>query len=268
MFLVPVKSDVTYQWLITKTSIKTAFSLGYKPNEIKANLSALTRFPLPESVISRVDSWYEDFSSLRAKRALVLIANERNKNILDNLPLLKIHILAKPSDNVFIMNPDTEIEWRNILTYTGFDMLGATEGPKFESEPENKVFKDIKPMPTLPGDREIPYDRQRVETALATASDKIALSFIKAGVLIDRKEFPITAIEGLFFQEKLKAINSAIDEDKLIYTEYIDKEAMIIKPIKVTKEVDHYTLVTTNGEISVDKIWKVAVLPSFVRDSL
>ncbi len=268
-FLSPLKADRKNQWAIDKSSMKSAFSFGYTNEDVKCFLKDLSTLPIPESINQRIDGWYESFCSLRAMRALVLVADEKNARVIENLPLLKVHILMHPAENVFLMNPDTEYAWRNILSYSGFDMLGDTEGACFmPREKEGNTFiSQVDFPPDLPAMREIAYDRTKVETEMECAHNLIERRLVASGIaLSDCSSLGIEKIEGLFFQEKMRAIEKAINDDALLYIQFADNREKIVKPLSISKKEDCSILNAKDGKIVLDKIWKVAVLPLFAKE--
>lgn len=265
LFLKPVKTDIVNQWLIDKNTIKNGFSLGYTPKEIIGILSSITKFPIPDTVISRLDGWYQAFNALRVQNALILISDEKNSRILDNLPLMQIHILSKPASNVYIMNPDTEDEWRKILTYSGYDMLGNTAGIPISSEAISYPFTDSSALPVLNRERTILFAGNIEKKYLKECTNNIQRIFIEHGIFLKTEEMPdISIIEGFYFQEKLRVINEAISSDQLLYMEWLDNRYDLVMPIAIIKKDESTLLDTDKGTISVDKIWKIALLPEYI----
>lgn len=264
LFLSPIKADIANQWGITKSSMRNAFSLGYTNKDAKEFLSSVSQFPLSSTIEARIDSWYESFLSLRAKKAFVLIANDRTEKILENLPLMKIHIIERIG-NVFIMNPDTEAEWRNILTYTGFDMLGNTECGYAKGDTQRVSLISLPTLPQLPMARDIPYRKAEHMALIENAENPIIRAYIESGLRIDSLD-DIRMIDGLFFQEKLKLIDEAIDEAKILYLEYADGKHEFIRPISIEKDKEIYCVTANGTKRCIDRIWKVALLDSFIKE--
>lgn len=262
----PEKADVTVLWTLTRKSLKSAFSLGYKPTEIKEILNSISREALPDTLDARIDGWYESFSSLTAERGVILTSDSRNAKMLDSLPLLKIHILSHPSENIFIMNPSTEEEWRRVLQFSGFDMLGETKGWEMhrpEREPE--FVKYAVPAP-LKAKREVPFSKNLRKMLLASSGNKLRRMLVESGFIFteDAKEF-VETVEGLYYQEKLRTINEAIIENDNLYIETAKGTIAIEKPLSIEKSEDCLTLITDSRSYNVDKIWKVGRLPGYIK---
>lgn len=262
----PEKADVSQQWAITRKSLKSAFSMGYMPDEIKNMLSCLSSESLPDTLSSRIDSWYESFRALTAERGVILTADSRNSKILDSLPLLKLHILSHPSENIFIMNPSTEEEWRRVLHFSGFDMLGETKGWEMHRPEKERTFALYGKIKSLKREREIPFSKSLRKILLSSAKSPLRRLLVETGFIFteEAKEF-VDIVEGLYYQEKLRMITSAIQDKDMIYIESIDSSIRIERPIELIKNESSAYLKTDRGEYSVATIWKIGVLPGFIR---
>lgn len=262
----PEKADVTLQWAITRKSLRSAFSMGYTPEEIISILSEVSKEELPPTLISRIDSWYRSFSSLTAERGVILTAESRNAKILESLPLLKIHILSHPSENIFIMNPSTEEEWRRILSFSGFDMLGETKGWEMHRPDKDPMFTGYSELERLPEKREIPFSRALRKALLAGRPSKLRRMLIESGFIFnsDIKE-SVDTIEGFYYQEKLRLILDAIQNNEMLYIERIGCEAEIIRPLELEKREDTAILSSDNGKYDVSRFWKTGKLPLYIR---
>lgn len=266
LFCQPEKADVTVLWTLTRKSLKSAFSLGYKPSDIKQILSEISIEALPETLSQRIDGWYGSFSSLTAERGVILTADSRNAKMLDSLPLLKIHILSHPSENIFIMNPSTEEEWRRVLHFSGFDMLGETKGWEMHRpEREPQFIRYSSPDP-LKNRREVPFSKSLRRMLLSNAKNKLRRLLVESGFIFteDAVEFADT-VEGLYFQEKLRTINEAIQEGANLYMESATGSITIEKPLEIEKSEESLTLKTASKSFDIAKLWKVGKLPCYIK---
>ena len=252
-FATPVTADRTNEWKLTRESLKTAFSLGFTPGDVIAELRNVSSFPIPDTVLPRLDLWYSSYRGLRPMRAMILAADERNARIIDALPTMKMHIIE-----------NTEPLWRRALENAGFDMMGPTEGPGF--------IKDGKETPSLPcpsfsravipPDREIPFDIKERDRLLLTASTPMERALILSGFIPSGGELDsIEMVNGLYYQEKMRLIHASEEGSKL-YAEFTDGTVLIGRAMKTDDE--HITIL--GKTIDAAKIWKVAMLPLSVRD--
>ena len=267
LYATPVRADSTTEWKLTKASMKTAFSLGITPDEAAGKLEELSSFPLPESLRPRISLWHRSFLSVRAQRALILQADERNARIIDALPTLRMHIIGKIGETIFLMDDSTEGLWRRALENAGFDMLGPTEGPAFEKAQERRIqiapsdFRGI----TLPEEREIPFSAQRRNELLAASDSPLRTALINSGFITDSEEETpsVDMVNGLYYQEKMRLIAAAEHDGQKIYLESLDGSAIIGHP----RHLEESFISLSGIRIDAAKAWKAAILPPSVKDS-
>lgn len=258
LFAHPVKSDVVDQWMITKSSAKAAFSMGLTPDGIISTLKGLAGSTVPDTVEMRLRSWFGSFSSIRPQRALILSVDSSIVGILDSLPLLSIHIQERIGSNVFVMNPDTEYEWRKVLRYAGFDMVGRTEGSMLSSRGEAALFSPTPPVMQIPPRRMVAEDETKREK-LAEGLSFLEKAFVLSGV--PEHEEP-DVVDGLCYQEKLRIIESAKDGSRCLYIEMTDGTMEIGPVLEYSREEG--TVRMENGCYPRDRIWKAALLPAYI----
>ena len=267
LYATPVSSDTTVQWKLTKASLKTAFSHGLTPDDVCRRLERIASYALPETIEPRITGWYSSYSSIKAERALVLTADERNARIIDALPTLKMHILGKLGENIFLMDSTTEPLWRRALENGGFDMLGPTSGPRFMDEEEERA--PLPPsaftIPAIPEEREVPYDGKMREMLLKASDSPLRTALIASGFIVsESQETPKAEMEnGLYYQEKMRLIHASISDGTKLYLEFPDGSTLIGK---AEKEEDG-NIAILGRSIDPAKVWKAARLPLSVRDS-
>ena len=263
LFAEPLKADVSEQWAITRTSAKAAFSMGMTDKDIMKELKRISREALPEMIGGRISSWYGSFSALRCMRALVIISDDKNARVMDALPTFQVHVLAKPSSNVFLMNPETEEEWRKILRTAGFDMLGRTEGWELKEKALPPALEETA-SPLIPEERAVPFDAALRSDMIHKADSALMEALIESGfILSPDTEIPhVDMILGLYYQEKARLVASIEGRKAKLYAEKADGSVIIGRAVK-SAEPGH---VTVNGlDIDIAKIWKAAELPLSVR---
>ena len=267
LYAAPVSSDTTVQWKLTKASLKTAFSLGLTPDDVCVRLRRIASYELPETIEPRISGWYSSYSSIKAERALILTADERNARIIDALPTLKMHILGKLGENIFLMDSTTEPLWRRALENGGFDMLGPTSGPRFMEDEEERAL--LPPsgfsVPEIPEEREVPYDGDTRKKLLDTSDSPLRTALIASGFIVSESQETPDAemVNGLYYQEKMRLIHAAIADGEKLYLEFPDGSTLIGR---AEKEEDG-NIAILGRSIDPAKVWKAARLPLSVRDS-
>lgn len=259
-FLKPIKTDTITQWIVDKSTLRSSFSMGYTPAEVISNLQEISLYPLPGTLLSRLEGWYAQFRTIQLKRALVLVTDEKNSRILDSLPLFRRHILSKPAENVFLLNPESESEWRKILNYSGYDMLTDTIGEQFVTKHESKALKSYDSLMPLPVKRDVEFNNEKYKSLLnnaESATDKLLFSY---GMF---EPIEISMVEGLYFQEKMRVIQDSISKERLLFIEDIESMIDIVSPKEIIHSDDFFILETDKGSLIIDKLWLVAMLPEW-----
>ena len=259
LFAEPLKADVSEQWVITRTSAKAAFSMGMTDKEILKELRRISREALPDMIAGRISSWYGSFSALRCMRALMIISDDKNARVMDALPTFQVHVLAKPSPNVFIMDPRTEEEWRKILRTAGFDMLGRTEGWELREKEAPRTLS-ASSVAAIAEERAVPFNSAARSAMLENADSTLMKAMIESGFILSQDtELPhIDMVLGLYYQEKLRLVSSLIGRNAKLYAEMADGSTAIGRAVKAGEQ-DH---VNVDGlDIDIAKIWKAASLP-------
>ena len=266
LFASPIMTDTTTEWKITKSAMKAAFSLGMNPENVKSILTGISSFPLPETLYPRISGWYSSFSSLKAERVLVLKADERNARIIDALPTIKVHVAGKLDENIFLMNIETEALWRRALENAGFDMLGPTTGPHFDiqKKDEKSIPQSSFTAPKLGYEREIPYTPEMMAKQMESTDDPIRKALINSGFIVSEEESTpsVDTVNGLYYQEKMRIVHTALNEGMKLYAEFADGSVLVGKPSKADDE----KILILDHEVDPAKIWKAAVFPKSVRD--
>ena len=266
LYAEPVLSDTTSEWKLTRLSMKTAFSASLTPDEIKEKIASLSSFRLPETLLSRISGWHESWEALKAERAIILRADERNARIIDALPTMQMHILSKIGENAFIMNPETEELWRRALQNAGFDMLGTTTGPQFQNKEEHLMIIPSSKFkaPKINEERTIPFRKEERQALLATTHDPWRRILINSGIIVDEaiKTPELETVNGLYYQEKMRIINHAIAEKRKLYLEFADGTVLTGYAEKTDEG-----FALSDKSFDADKVWKAGILPYSVIDS-
>ena len=265
LYASPVMTDRTTEWRITKQSAKAAFSLSLTPEKIKESLSGVSSYAIPETIYPRIALWYSSYSSLSASRALILVCDERNARILDALPTLQMHIEKKLSDTIYIMKRDTEALWRRALENAGFDMLGRTEGPQFKTEEKGaEIIQSSFTRPAIREERAVPFNRELKEKLILSSPSPFVKALAISGFITRENEsieLP-EMVNGLYYQEKMRLIRKAEDENLKIYAEFIDGSALVGH----VRKADDESILILGKTVEQCKIWKTAILPVSIRD--
>ena len=266
-FALPLKADSLNQWTITKKSIKSALDSGMKKEEILSNLSSFSSSPLSPVIEERLSLWCEEYERITIERAVLINTEERVSRIIRLIPQMQSYIISNPSPNLFVMDGEKEEEWREMLAASGFDMLPVTKGPEFSKPHTSESIVPLPPSPTLPFERDVDYDKEEYCKILNNSKSFLQKCFVSSHAVFSSKtELKLDWIDGLEYREKrdrvLRAIN---DQDNLIIMD-INEDPRIVRPIRLIEREDGDDLITERETLDLSKIWKVAAVPSYIRN--
>ena len=123
LYTFPSLVDTMVTLEMNRDSIRNGFDSSLTADDIIASFAGCN---VSAGVENRIRAWWEDYNSVRMYDCIYLETSEERAGIISQLPLMKIHIMKKVGSTGFLMRKSTEKQWRVILTYSGFDMLGKT----------------------------------------------------------------------------------------------------------------------------------------------
>lgn len=255
---------------LTKRGIYNALSLSYSSSEIIRYLESISNYELPLSVKSRIDFWAEEFKRIRIINATIIKADSALKTVLMHDKEMEAHILYSFED-VFLLNPYTEDEWRNILILRGFADLPETQGAEFKRKEklfplENHESEEIK----LREEREIEYDEEKKASLVSLLDgfekkDKNLIRFlISSSIIFDPSLFGrirmFPSFTAFNYQSKKKCIKSAeANRDYVIQAEDADGRSSVLYVDKTEGDEIFYK----ERIIKISKLYSIRVIPSF-----
>ena len=255
---------------LTKRGIYNALSLSYSSSEIIRYLESISNYELPLSVKSRIDFWAEEFKRIRIINATIIKADSALKTVLMHDKEMEAHILYSFED-VFLLNPYTEDEWRNILILRGFADLPETQGAEFKRKEklfplENHESEEIK----LREEREIEYDEEKKASLVSLLDgfekkDKNLIRFlISSSIIFDPSLFGrirmFPSFTAFNYQSKKKCIKSAeANRDYVIQAEDADGRSSVLYVDKTEGDEIFYK----ERMIKISKLYSIRVIPSF-----
>ena len=176
-----------------------------------------------------------------------------------------MHIEKKLSDTIYIMKRDTEALWRRALENAGFDMLGRTEGPQFKTEEKSaEIIQSSFTRPAISEERAVPFNKGLKEKLILSSPSPFVKALAISGFITRENEsieLP-EMVNGLYYQEKMRLIRKAEDENLKIYAEFIDGSALVGH----VRKADDESILILGKTVAQCKIWKTAILPVSIRD--
>lgn len=231
LYTFPSLVDTMVTLEMNRDSIRNGFDSSLTADDIIASFSGCK---VSAGVENRIRSWWEDYNSVRMYDCIYLETSEERAGIISQLPLMKIHIMKKIGSTGFLMRKSTEKQWRVILTYSGFDMLGKTvaedtddrKDDAFIPTPPLKPFS-IKAIPLTREEKPDYYKNLLAIEIRKKASDdnrEAYLELLSAGYILSEsqivkdKVIPFSrSISGFNFQAKLSFIKKNIARSDALF---------------------------------------------------
>lgn len=271
LFLEAEKDDVVSQWRVTKDSIKAAFDYGYNLETLKETMKSICKAKLPDMLFRRLEGWWDNYSKIKLKYALLLETDIKNARLIDRLDAMKEYIISRPSDTLFIMDLDREDEWREILLSSGFDMLSMTKGEKTLKESSSAPsFYDFTDFVSLNDEREIKYSESFMKDVFDSSDNLIEKLLTQNGIRFAKDQHYTPAlVSGFCYTEKLSLIADAVKNKMNIYASLPDGREFTFSPVDIKKgEEDAIAFTEKGSEIPISIIYKAASVDKTVKATI
>ncbi len=146
------KVDVLCTYEITKLSMMRAYDIGLSESRIITYLQELTSQSFGSLKIL-MQQWREEFSSLVIYDGIVVVSDERQSRIIEALPQLQDHIIARIGSGMYLFSRKSERTWREILTTAGSGLLPSSiteeeSSPVVPQDADSIQRVTITPLPT------------------------------------------------------------------------------------------------------------------------
>ncbi|MFZ4615565.1 MAG: hypothetical protein ACOYM2_05100 [Rectinemataceae bacterium] len=121
---VPKVYGKVWELELGRDSIRRAFGAGLEAGEIVTRLSAGCGMPLPQSLAFSIESWRDEYRSLRLFHGFVLVCDERGRRIVEGHPELSAMVAARLGDGVFAIAARSHDEIRSRFAEAGLELPG------------------------------------------------------------------------------------------------------------------------------------------------
>lgn len=158
------KVNVVRTYEINKATVMRAFDLGFSVEEIIFYLKGLTHADFAQLETLMIH-WRDEYSSITIFDGIVVKADQRQSRIIDALPTLQPHIIAKIAPGLFLFSRKSESVWREILISTGIGYLPSS----ISEEPQTRAHEIIETHVEIP-DESTHMAELPVQTTVQTES--------------------------------------------------------------------------------------------------
>ncbi len=222
------KGGTYYRFQLTRDSFESGLRRGRTGARLKGDLEKLTGHSLPPNFLTNLDEWEKQLNSLRRVRGILLRVSGYPRRIMDQSPGLAEHILERPGDEWYLMNEDTQNQWKSLLRDLGlnpFEEIGASqESPSFIPEEEEPLsLPRTLEAAVSPGEAETSMDKEQLQEALRELNlpEEQYREFyhrIERGVLLFPEQMEPAVLRqevckagGLDFNGKLRIVSSSLE---------------------------------------------------------
>ncbi len=115
------RGETYYRFQLTRDSFEAGLRRGISASRLNRDMETMTGRPLPSNLQTNLTEWEKQSHSLRRVRGVLLRVTGYPRRIMEQSPQLGAHILEKPGDEWFLMNEDTEAQWKSLLSEVGLN---------------------------------------------------------------------------------------------------------------------------------------------------
>ena len=122
------KVDTFTLFKISRKEFLKAADLDISAKILIEEIEKLSEKTFPHNIRVQLEEWEKDYKSVKIQKGIILEASGIKKQILEQTDLLKPYTMYHPSEGLWILKPEKEQEWRELLLNTGFDSLPPAAG--------------------------------------------------------------------------------------------------------------------------------------------
>ncbi|MDX9801077.1 MAG: hypothetical protein RBT69_07065 [Spirochaetia bacterium] len=220
-------SEMVY-FSLTRESFLRALESGYDSASVAALFNRLGGFSVPQNIMFSMENWEKEYKSLTFYNGVVLVADEKKRNIIDNSGHFSSNLCKKLADGVYLVNQ------KNIpALFESFKKAGIDNLPTPDS--------------LVPG--YVEFDEKKVLEPEALMDDVQALQNMKALDLDYTKQYhPVPEFVDPDSEEIRKKIeNSKFNaEQKEVISERVERK-LILFPEQISKGIARYERTEAKG---------------------
>ncbi len=127
---------------LSRESFLRALEAGYDSASAAEFFTRLGGFPVPQNVMFSLESWEKEYRSLTFYSGIVLVADEKKRNIIDNSGHFSANLCKKLSDGVYLVNQKNISALFESFKKAGIDNVPSPDSlvPGYVESDEKKSF--------------------------------------------------------------------------------------------------------------------------------
>jgi len=117
----PSSVGMVWSFELDRDSVRRAFASGLTAKEIQSRFVALSGTELPQSFVFSLSAWEEEYRSLRLYRGFVLVADERQRPIIERSAALGSLVAERLAPGVYFLSAASAEEAAALLSAAGLE---------------------------------------------------------------------------------------------------------------------------------------------------
>jgi hypothetical protein len=126
----PVSLEKVWSFEVDRETARRAFASGLGALSLRASLEGMSGARLPQSLAFSLAEWEEEYRSLRLYRGFVLVADERQRPIVERSAALGRIVAEALAPGVYFLSAATQEEAAEALAAAGLEAPPAAESSK------------------------------------------------------------------------------------------------------------------------------------------
>jgi hypothetical protein len=123
----PVSFGKVWSFEVERDTVRRAFAAGFSAREIRSRLESLSGMGLPQSFAFSLSAWEEEYRSLRLYRGFTLVADERQRPVIERSAALGRIVAETLAPGVYFLSAATAEEAIAALAAAGLDSPPVTQ---------------------------------------------------------------------------------------------------------------------------------------------
>jgi hypothetical protein len=127
----PVSIGKVWSFEVDRETVRRAFASGFSAAQLKSRLEFLTGNGLPQSFAFSLSAWEEEYRSLRLYRGFTLVANERQRPLIERQAAMGRLVAETLAPGVYFLSAASAEEVAALLSTAGLEAppLTSHQGP-------------------------------------------------------------------------------------------------------------------------------------------
>ena len=246
----PSAIGMVWSFELDRDTVRRAFASGLTAKEIQSRFVALSGTELPQSFVFSLSAWEEEYRSLRLYRGFVLVADERQRPIIERSAALGALVAESLAPGVYFLSAASVEEAEAALSAAGLEAPPLTLGSGAYGPAYAAAGAGSKDSPA----------RERIEAIGSLVSLPSALSETADDVSVPMKTDPEPRLAEL---RRCLAASSRSEESRREIADRIERR-LVLTERQISESDPHPERLEASG---LDYMGKVRVVERALRSA-